>query len=150
MLFGYLRHSLQPTEPLNRAERWIWIFYPLGLLLLPVTHLIIAWFGNPSSRVETDWPQILDSWPGLVVLFLSMAMVVAYRRGLRVPAAAIHVFRRSLSLGWLYTLLGRIYLWLGRLLELVSQILEGEGGILWALLLLTLLMTLLAQQNLGG
>jgi hypothetical protein len=32
----------------------------------------------------------------------------------------------------------------------VNLILEGEGGILWALLILTLLFSLLAQSGLGG
>lgn len=150
LLLGYLRHALRRSEPPNQAERWIWIFYPAGLVVLPITHLLIAWIGNPLSRVETDWPDIIDSWPGLVVLGLSVGLVLAYQRGLRVPGRVIQITRHSLSLAWLYTLLWRLYRWLGRILEFVSQILEGEGGILWALLLLTVLLTLLAQQNLGG
>jgi hypothetical protein len=150
LLLGYLRHALRRTEPPNRAERWIWIFYPAGLLILPITHIVIAWFGNPLSRVETDWPGIIDSWPGLVVLVISTVFILAYQRGLRVPSGLIQIIRRSLSLGWLYAFLWRLYRWSGRTLEFISQILEGEGGILWALLLLTVLLTLLAQQNLGG
>ena len=150
LLLGYLRHTLRPAEPPNRAERWIWIFYPLGLLLLPVTHILIAWFGNPMSRVETEWPQLIDSWPGFVVLLLSGAIFLAYQRGLRVSSNALRFFRRSLSLRWFYALFWKVYYWLGKSLDLVSRILEGEGGILWSLLLLIVLLTILTQQNLGG
>jgi len=150
LLLGYVRHAVRQTEPPNRAERWIWIFYPLGLVLLPVTHYLIAWFGNPQSRWETDWPAILESWPGLLVLILTGGMHLAYRRGLRVPGGAVQLFSRSLSLGWLYRLLWSIYRWFGKFLSLISQILEGEGGVLWALLILTVLLTLLARQSLGG
>lgn len=150
LLIGYLQFALQPGEPPSRAERWIWLFYPIGLILLPVAHLMIAWFGNPLSRVETDWPDLLASWPGLIVLILASGIYLGYRRGLRVPAGLIGVLQRSLSLGWLYALIWKLYRWLGKSLEFVSQILEGEGGILWALLLLIVLLTLLTRQNLGG
>ncbi len=150
LLIGYLRYALMPGEPPSRAERWIWLFYPIGLLLLPATHLLIAWFGNPLSRVETDWPDLLASWPGLIVLILAGVILLVYRRGLRVPERMIRWFQSSLSLGWLYTLIWKLYRWLGKSLEFVSQILEGEGGILWALLLLIVLLTLLNRQNLGG
>lgn len=150
LLLGYIRHALRPSEPPNQAERWIWLFYPLGLLLLPITHILIAWFGNPTSRLETEWPQLLDSWPSLMVLLFSGGLYLAYRRGLRIPPNVIHLFRRSLSLRWFYAFLWKVYDWLGKSLELVSRILEGEGGILWALLLLIVLLTLLVQQDLGG
>ncbi|HWQ84143.1 MAG TPA: hypothetical protein VN363_06220 [Anaerolineales bacterium] len=150
LLIGYLRHALQPGEPPRRAERWIWLFYPLGLLLIPLTHLIIAWFGNPASRVETDLPRILDSWPGILVLLFAAGIYLAYQRGWRAPAGVIQFIRRSLSLNWFYALFWKIYRWLGRSLEFVSQILEGEGGILWALLILIVILTLLTQETLGG
>lgn len=150
LLLGYIRHALNPTEPPNQAERWIWLFYPLGLMLLPITHILIAWFGNPTSRVETEWPQLIDSWPGLMVLLFSGGLYFAYQRGLRISPNVIRLFRRSLSLRWLYALFWKVYAWLGKSLEIASRILEGEGGILWALLLLIVLLSLLTQQNLGG
>lgn len=150
LLLGYLQHALRPAEPPNRAERWIWVFYPLGLLLLPLTHLLIAWVGNPMSRLETEWPQLIDSWPGLLVLLMAGGLFLTYQRGVRISPKVIQIFRRLLSLRWLYALVWKVYYWLGKSLEIISRILEGEGGILWALLLLIVFLTLLTQQNLGG
>jgi len=49
------------------------------------------------------------------------------------------------SFSWLYQLFWGVYRLVGRFLALINLILEGEGGILWTILLLTLLLSLLGQ-----
>jgi hypothetical protein len=49
---------------------------------------------------------------------------------------------RVLSLNWAYRSVWLVYRWIGHLLSLLSRILEGDGGLLWALLLLLLLYSL--------
>jgi hypothetical protein len=43
-----------------------------------------------------------------------------------------------------------IYRSIGRLIAIVTSIMEGEGGVLWAMVLLVILISLLAQSGLGG
>jgi hypothetical protein len=45
LLMGYLRHTLRPGPGLEGVERWVWLIYPLGLALLPVSHFNRIW-GN--------------------------------------------------------------------------------------------------------
>jgi len=59
-------------------------------------------------------------------------------------------FGNVFSLGWLYRLFWWFYRAIGTLASNIALILEGEGGVLWALLLLVLLVTLIIQQGGGG
>jgi hypothetical protein len=46
-------------------------------------------------------------------------------------------------LEWAYQLLGMIFQLLQRIVQMITTILEGEGGVLWVLLLLALLVSLI-------
>jgi hypothetical protein len=50
------------------------------------------------------------------------------------------------NLAWLYDLLWWIYHRLLQIIQVVSEILEGEGGVLWTLVLLALLISLLQSR----
>lgn len=52
------------------------------------------------------------------------------------------------NLRWLYALLNDFMRSIRRLVEGLSVILEGEGGVLWVLVLLALLLTLLLPEGL--
>lgn len=140
LMAGYLRHALGPGAALERAERWVYLIYPLGLLLLPATHF----FGFLWLRPLLTTPAIEQSWPAFVSLGISAAALAIYQRGFRLPADVTASLQSAVSLGWLYRLVWKLYQGSGRLLSFITGILEGEGGILWALLLLTLLITWLA------
>jgi hypothetical protein len=58
--------------------------------------------------------------------------------------------KEIISFSWMYRLLWWIYHTIRRATYLVSDILEGSSGILWALLLLTLVISLIAQIRSGG
>jgi hypothetical protein len=48
-----------------------------------------------------------------------------------------------LSLAWVYRILWSLYRQIGRLLYAITRLLEGEGGLLWALLLFILIISIL-------
>jgi hypothetical protein len=52
-------------------------------------------------------------------------------------------FSALFRLEWLYRLIWLALTGLGKLLDGLTNILEGDGGVLWALLLLTLVITFL-------
>ena len=56
----------------------------------------------------------------------------------------------TMTVEWLDRLLASLYRASSRLFSLINITLEGEAGILWALLILTLLLTLTVQTGLGG
>jgi hypothetical protein len=145
LLAGYLRHSLRAGASLQGVERWVWIIYPWGLILLPITHNFITWWGHSPA----EFPRLLASWPTFLSAALVVILYVADRRGYVLPEKWLSNAQAFLSFNWLYRILWSLYHSLGRAVRFINLILEGEGGILWTLLLLTLMISVLAQLGLG-
>ncbi len=155
MIFGYLRHWLRPTEIFAGTERWIWVIYPLGLMLLPLTALYLGWQIRPAG------PQTIVVWLGGGAAFFLGVVLLAWRmRGPRVEPVertlsessswGASIWGQILSLRWFYDLAWRGYIGIGWVLFWFNRTLEREGGILWALLLLIMLYSLSAGLKLPG
>jgi hypothetical protein len=146
LVAGYVRHSLRLAEPPAGLERWIWLIYPLGLLLLPLSQALAQAGSQPpealADRAALPW------WPlaGLGLLLLAgwvLTRTPARRRWAR--------FEQRFAPRWATPdragALERVYGWgwrgfrlVGQGVGMVSRVLEGEGGILWTLLLIVLLL----------
>ncbi len=46
---GYLRHLSRPGDRLTGVERWVWVIYPWGLTILPLTHVLITIWGAATT-----------------------------------------------------------------------------------------------------
>ena len=146
LILGYIRHMVHPAEKLEGVERWVRVIYPLGLAFLPLTHFLAGnWFA-PSLGVTSTSPI----WPGLIVLLLVTVLGFLTWRGIQLPDRAFSIFDQLFSLDWFYRLLGWVYNTIGQALAFVTSFLEGEGGVLWALLLVALLVSLISQLSAGG
>lgn len=160
LLAGYLSHSLRGEQPLDAVERWVWLVYPLGLVLNPLALFIAAWWGPlglaralgiaRSFGGAQELPSLASSWPSVAALILVAVLIAWDRIGPRPPAVLGRVLGRIFTFGWLYRFLWWLYRSIRRAVTFINLILEGEGGILWTLLLLTLLLSLIAQQGIGG
>ena len=145
LLTGYLRHSLRPGPGLSGAERWVYAIYPVGLLLLPLTHYLIGWLGFE----EAGPLSMARFFPGLISLVLMALGIFIWQRTPEVSSNARVFLTNLLSLGWFYRMLWNLYRGVSRFFAFISTVLEGEGGILWALLFLTLLIAFIVQGRLG-
>jgi len=146
LLAGYVRHTLQPGHPLSGVERWTWAIYPAGLALLPLAHFFVAWWGWSQA----GYPPLAGSWPGVAALLLVGLVFTRTRKVTHQALPVVTFLREFFSMGWFYGLLWSVYHLLRRGISSINLILEGEGGFLWTLLLLTLLLSLLMQPGLGG
>jgi len=150
VLAGFIRHSWRTGEELSRAERWVRVFYPVGLLMLVGSSYLAAWWSGqliPSSSWGFGLVSIL---PGILVLGLAAARVYWAPKIPPLPQGMRINLRNVFSLGWFYDLLGWGFRLTGRGISFVTLILEGEGGVLWALLLLTLLIAFLTGRGVVG
>jgi hypothetical protein len=75
--------------------------------------------------------------------------IFAWQNIPELPVRVRHNLRSALGLQWLYRLLWEVYRTLSRLARFINAVLDGEGGVLWALLLLTLLMAFIMQGRFG-
>ena len=148
LLVGFLRHAFRSQEEPAWSEPWIVLIYGVGLVFLPVAHFMTAWltypFGEPVPTAAW-WVGVLAAVLGGGGWWLArrdpilLPVETAFRGSLDWSGSAM---ARVLSLNWAYRSIWLVYRWIGRLLSLLSRILEGDGGLLWALLLLLLLYSL--------
>jgi hypothetical protein len=147
LLTGYLRHSLGESTDLSHSERWVRALYPLGLGLLPLSHLWIAWrtpLPAASTGIYSEW------WAGVLIIGLSALIVFWGQKDIQLPAILTPIWSRLFSLGWIANLVWGTYRSILRFVSTMTKIAEGEGGMLWAMVLLVILLSLLVQSGLGG
>jgi len=149
LILGYYRHMVRPIDVGADIERWVGIVYPIGLVILPLAHFWLIWslggIITPDGFLSTfEW------WMGFVVLGLIALLFYLNRiRGYAWSPKVRQGLGRAISLDWLYQTLWWIYRFLGKLISYFVSLLEGEGGVLWAMLIVILLVTILAAR-MGG
>ena len=136
MMVGYLRFALLTKSNQDGFERWMWFVYPIGLAILPITNIglfyVMRMFGYQNISLQTPgW------WGGLISFGLAVIIFVKYRY----KSISFHPFlsRFVYVISWISRSFWWGYQAFGRLLYAVTRILEGDGSILWALLILILL-----------
>ncbi len=147
---GYLHFIFQPGEEVSGLERWVWFVYPWGLLLLPLSNWLIAWFEwRATLNVLALLPAILVG--ALIGLWIYIDRELSHRpRLLGISIRIGRIFVGLLSLRWLYRSLWRLYFFAGRMIRLLISVMEGDGGVLWALLILVLFIAILSSLRWGG
>jgi hypothetical protein len=144
LIAGYLYHTLRLNEGEENLERWEMVLYPAGLALLPSINLLVSWLPWQGSSAIQSIPW----WPGFVIAGLGIGMWwLVQRKAVRLPDLS-RPFRSVFSL--LNQAVFEILGWVGRGIGSVSFLLEGEGGVLWALLFLALMITVLSQIGLAA
>jgi hypothetical protein len=138
LLAGFVRHAWSGERPLETPEAWVQLVYPAGLGVALLSYVIIGWWPGLEPARGT-W------WPVLVSLGLLGGAWAVRRRGVNIPQSWLRSLAGLFSFGWLYRLFWGLYRALSRLVGVFSRLLEGEGGVLWATLLLLVIVALFTQ-----
>ncbi|HUF00356.1 MAG TPA: hypothetical protein VMN99_13945 [Anaerolineales bacterium] len=133
---GFIRHSLRTTTRISREEQPIWAknVYPIGISLLLLTTILLGLFGWDGRLQFGNW------FVGTLAALLTIGLVWLTPR-LRIlnPVRAHWVRPTNASwLEWGYQALWKLYRQLGRVSNGISNVLEGESGMMWTLLFLAL------------
>lgn len=149
LVSGWARSALgeAPEVPVN--EPWMGVIRTLGLLIIPSIFglLAIGLAPAPSNPIQTVW------WPGIALIALTALIFFAGRRAsrlLHVSQSLIASIESVVFSRWLPTAFEWILGALGWVLRMMNRVLEGQAGVLWALLLIALLLSLASQFALGG
>ncbi len=153
MVLGYLKRILQPSGEVGALESWARLVYPLGLIINIQAIIAMGLIGWPGSLTLGTW------WLGLISNILVIAaVIIVWRLGISPPYIHLPASSRLTKvfdwliprlepifrMEWLYKILWWIKDFLGTILNAISSILESEGGILWTILLMVLLISILA------
>jgi hypothetical protein len=111
-----------------------------------LTGVLLAWLAGLWNAVsQASLTLVQASIPGFVIVILTLTALFIYWRGVRTPHWVSATIEWLLNPVWLYRLIQGFY-WLASLtVKTTDRVLEGAGGILWTLLLITLLASLIIQ-----
>ena len=141
ILSGYIRHSLRPGQPLPVAERWMQVVYPFGLALLPAGYILSAWVAKPGLH----FPSTLAGWAGgLLAVGLAAAFLIESPRLPGISPETVSDIKQFFSFSWLFQSFSVGYRMVGTMISWLTIILEGDGGVLWAFVVLALLLAMIA------
>jgi hypothetical protein len=150
LVAGYIRHLLRAGDTeLAELPSWAQAAYPFGMAVLVVTILLGGLWGWPGALHPGAWQL------GLVSFALCGAIMIALVRlpqpGLLAARAETEARERQEARPARFVtflqnfprLVRSLYQLIGQLVMYVSALLEGDGGLLWTLLLLVLLASFL-------
>jgi len=145
LIAGFIRHSQRITTRPSNEDKPLWAknVYPIGISLLLLMIVLLGLFGWSGSLKIGNWLV------GLSASFLILGLLWLTPR-LRIlnPIRAHWVRPANTSwLDWSYRALWNLYNQLGRVSNIISNVLEGESGIMWTLLFLALFVSFFAQGN---
>jgi hypothetical protein len=140
LLAGYIRHALHRGETSFESQaRWAKVIYPAGLLLPAGVQIFLGLWGWAGAHKTGLW------WAALASLALAAGFTILAEMRLRrlAPQEGPNHWTEIFRLNWLYRILQGLFQFSERMVNALTSSLEGEGGILWSLLILVLILSLL-------
>jgi hypothetical protein len=141
---GYVVHILRPGEDLyTQLPGWARASYPAGLALLALSAALMGLWGWPGALLVGQWLAAV-----IVAALLALIGFLMWRVAGVTPGGLSLPYGPGLSrISDLQDVLARIF-WVvyrgaARLFGYAASLLEGDGGLLWTLLLLVLLISIL-------
>jgi hypothetical protein len=145
LIAGFVRHSQRTITRASSEDQLVWAknVYPIGISLLPLMTILLGLFGWSGALQFGNWfVGALVSLGTLGLLWLTPRLRILN------PVRAHWVRPTNTSwLEWSYQVLWNLYRQLGRVSNVISNMLEGESGIMWTLLFLALFISFFAQRN---
>lgn len=144
-LVGYLKYVFEKNDKFNNLEVWYQASYLAGLFLplLSIAAIIFNSFFQIATEIQF-W------WVGLIVVTFALIGYVYARRVYRFYESSPLILKKKLAWFWEFQTFEWFFKSISFLEDMVknfingfSGLLEGEGGILWALVLLLLMLSIL-------
>jgi len=145
LVAGFARHSLRTTTRLSSEDQPIWAknVYPVGITLLLLITILLGLYGWNGTLQFGNWFVA-----GLTTILAIGLIWLSPRLRILNPVRAHWVRPADVSwIDWGYRLLWNVYRQLGGVSNVISNVLEGESGVMWTLLVLVLFVSFFAQRN---
>ena len=141
LLAGYFRHARRSQDtPLNATNLFLRTLYPSGVLIFTLSLLVLGLIGWEGAAQLGTW------LPGLVTALLAAGLIWLRPRIRALNPLEAHWLTPNTETGFnrVYDFSWNIYYALRNLIEQITNILESDGGILWALLFLIVFASMLS------
>lgn len=142
LVTGFIRHAMIPSAAASLESQPVWAknIHPIGVGILLFSLTLLGLYGWDGSLTLGALPA------GLTAAALTGALYwLRPRLAFLNPVRAhwVQPGERTSRLDSFYNLIWNLYRQFGRLTGFLASLLEGDGGILWALLFLVLFLSLL-------
>lgn len=144
LMLGYFRHALHPAKSLVANEKWIWVIFPTGLFFLLLTQWLIFLLSG------FDWLQVGVVWASLIAFLIPIVTLIVLRRMTalaRYSEWLVTLLNKIgdllisiLGLNWLYRSLWLVFGFIQRIINLFSNLLESQSGLVWVMVLIAALL----------
>lgn len=144
-LARFLKRSLNNQKEFSDIESIYQVVYLFGLLqLILASGVISIKFNEPFQREFNLW------WFGVIVVILLAVILFLlrsriFRNPFRSKLDLIEISQKVLSLDWISRFSGLVEKRLRNLAASFSNLFEGAGGFLWALVILILILTIIRK-----
>jgi len=144
LMAGYIRHALQRGETnLESQERWVKVLYPIGLFLLAALTILLGLWGWDGAFKIGRWGSAAISF----ALAIGFALLPP-RFFLRIHSSGnANRWRQLIRFEWFSWIFAMIYAFFDQVTNIITSSLEGDGGVLWSLLLMTLILSVLSARG---
>ncbi|MBI9046547.1 MAG: hypothetical protein JEZ06_18800 [Anaerolineaceae bacterium] len=155
LMLGYIKHAFFTDENFSELDRWIQIVYIFGFAFPFFALILISFFSGISFvNLEFWWASLVS-----IVLFLIGGFIYIrnrFRKKEEDPEETeghwlLELFKRIASplekifnLEWVFRLMKLFFHLLQSIVLFFTSILDGESGVLWAVLLLVLILTIIS------
>ncbi|MEI7987628.1 MAG: hypothetical protein WCI88_01205 [Chloroflexota bacterium] len=169
ILAGFVRHALTRYPESEKAILWAKGINLAGILILPVTQIAFGiWIGLKYARANLWLGALTVCLATLIFLtpfFRLLYTELASRWKLRFPGSVetetplqqesifarfskiLHWIRQLFSLKWLYSFFNKVFSFIERIFLLANRALEGEGGIMWSILIFMFLLAVIFRSE---
>ncbi|OGN75910.1 MAG: hypothetical protein A2X25_01850 [Chloroflexi bacterium GWB2_49_20] len=142
ILAGFFRHAITHHGDIEIGSdpRWIQVIYHIGLSVLPIMIMVLGLWGWYKARAIGSW------WISAITLILSVLLFYLYNRLIK-PSQIIKLKTPSGKVNIISSGFWAIYRFIRQVITLLTSILEGDGGMLWSIVLLVLFISLITQAT---
>jgi hypothetical protein len=144
LIAGFIRSATRPTgrDSLDSQQNWMRTVYPAGIFMLIFFQALLGLAGWNGSRQIGAWLL------AVIVSLLTFGLIWATPR-FRIlnPVRAHWLTPADSGLNSIYQGFWTVYRIFGNIGQTITDVLEGEGGIMWTLLFIVLFVSLLTQGS---
>jgi hypothetical protein len=144
LMAGFIHHALQHGEEyLEYQERWVKVLYPIGLFLLAALTILLGLWGWDGAFQMGRW------WSAAISFILAIGFaLLPPRYFLRIPSSGrTNRWRQLIRFEWFSWIFAMTYAFFDQVANIITSSLEGDGGVLWSLLLMVLVLSVLSARG---
>lgn len=148
LVIGFIRYIIEADSTVTGLEKYARITFPLGLVTLIQTILVLNLIGWPDVLTAGDLLGSLVSL-GIVAIAVALGWKFGFQPAsirvtqsmpfFRLGTVFVNFLKHALSFRWMSTLARRSFSALSGFGSFLNQVLEGDGGVLWSLVFIVIL-----------